>query len=60
MWFAKQLDEVLRVEGKHLEMDIVVPVPLHRQKEKERGYHQVDLFAKSLARGWGCLTGWCC
>jgi competence protein ComFC len=48
-WFAKQLDEVVRAEGKRLEADIVVPVPLHRQREKERGYNQVDLFAKSLA-----------
>jgi ComF family protein len=52
-WFAKQLDEVVRTEGNRLEADMVVPVPLHRQREKERGYNQVDLFAKSLARRLG-------
>jgi competence protein ComFC len=52
-WFAKQLDELLRTEAKRLEADIVVPVPLHRQREKERGYNQVDLFARSLARRLG-------
>jgi predicted amidophosphoribosyltransferase len=52
-WFAKQLDEVVRTEGKRLEADIVVPVPLHRQREKERGYNQADLFAKSPARRLG-------
>jgi competence protein ComFC len=28
-------------------------VPLHRQREKERGYNQVDLFGRSLARRLG-------
>jgi competence protein ComFC len=52
-WFGKRLDEVVRAEGKRLEADIVVPVPLHRQREKERGYNQVDLFGRSLARRLG-------
>jgi len=32
-----------------LEIDIVVPVPLHKKKLKKRGYNQVSLFAKELA-----------
>lgn len=30
--------------------DIILPVPLHRQKRKERGYNQTDYFAMGLAK----------
>ena len=50
-WFAGRLAEVARNQG--LEADIVVPVPLHRQRERERGYNQADLIAKPLARKLG-------
>jgi ComF family protein len=33
-----------------LQADVVVPVPLHRQRLRERGYNQADLLGKSLAR----------
>jgi ComF family protein len=33
-----------------LQADVVVPVPLHRQRLRERGYNQADLFGKPLAR----------
>ncbi|WP_239524923.1 ComF family protein [Leptobacterium flavescens] len=32
------------------DIDLVLPVPLHRQKERKRGYNQVSLFAGSLAK----------
>jgi competence protein ComFC len=47
-WFGERLREVVQQHG--LEGDLVVPVPLHRQREKERGYNQADLIAKPLAR----------
>jgi competence protein ComFC len=50
-WFAGRLAEVAGSQG--LEADIVVPVPLHRQLERERGYNQADLIAKPLARKLG-------
>ena len=34
-------------------IDYVVPVPLHRKKQKKRGYNQVSLFAKSIAEHIG-------
>jgi competence protein ComFC len=48
-WFAERLVEVLRRE-EGLGADIVVPVPLHRQRERERGYNQANLIARPLAR----------
>ena len=50
-WFAERLSEVARRDA--MSMDIVVPVPLHRQRERERGYNQADLIAKPLARQLG-------
>jgi ComF family protein len=50
-WFAGRLAEVVRREA--LAADVVVPVPLHRQRERERGYNQADLIARPLARKLG-------
>jgi len=49
-YFAWQLLQVARGDSQLLPVDVVVPVPLHRQKRKDRGYNQVDLFAHPLAR----------
>jgi competence protein ComFC len=52
-WFAKRLVEVVQREAETLAADVVVPVPLHRVRERERGYNQTDLVAKPLARRLG-------
>jgi len=52
-WFADRLGEVARREAVANDIDVVVPVPLHRQRQKERGYNQADLIAKPLARKLG-------
>ena len=48
VWFAKRLANLMIQE--RLTADIVVPVALHRQRERERGYNQADLIARPLAR----------
>ncbi len=52
-WFADRLLEVIRTDEARLMGEIVVPVPLHRQRKKERGFNQVDLFGRPLARRLG-------
>jgi ComF family protein len=52
-WFAARLGEVARREALAGGIDIVVPVPLHHQRQKERGYNQADLIGKPLARKLG-------
>ena len=49
-WFAERLAEVAQSEGQLLAADVVVPVPLHRQRERERGYNQAALLSKPLAK----------
>ena len=36
--------------------DIIIPVPIHKKREKERGYNQSKLVAKELANNIDCLT----
>ena len=50
-WFADRLVEVVQENG--IAADVVVPVPLHRQRERERGYNQAHLIARPLARKLG-------
>jgi len=52
-WFAARLAEVVHGERDRRGADVVVPVPLHRQRKKERGFNQVDLFARPLASRLG-------
>ncbi len=49
-WFAKRLAEIYTRNAEILCADVVVPVPLHRDREKERGYNQAELLSKPLAK----------
>ncbi len=49
-WFAARLAEIVESERDRFAADIVVPVPLHRQRERERGYNQAALISKPLAK----------
>lgn len=44
-WYGQLLKEDQFLDN----IDVVVPVPLHRKKLKKRGYNQVSKFAKRLA-----------
>jgi ComF family protein len=46
---AELLAETLAERG-DLAFDAVVPVPMHRAKERRRGYNQAELLARALAR----------
>jgi len=49
-WFAQRLAELASAEGEWLAADVVVPVPLHPERERERGYNQAALISKPLAK----------
>ena len=52
-WFAKRLVNLAQREREILEADVVVPVPLHKIRRKERGHNQADLIARPLAKRLG-------
>jgi predicted amidophosphoribosyltransferase len=59
-WFAERLAEVVNSEGAKLAAEVVVPIPLHRQRERERGYNQASsLVSKPLAKSCDCRTKRC-
>ena len=46
---------ILRTFNKHdaaLRGDVVIPVPLHRVREKQRGFNQATLIARAICRGY--------
>jgi len=49
-WLADRLAAVVNSEGKWLAAGGVVPVPLYRERERERGYNQSALLSKPLAK----------
>lgn len=51
--FAERLTELAKREGRILAAEVVVPVPLHRDRERQRGYNQARLVSKPLARKLG-------
>ncbi len=52
-WFAARLAETVAREGLEWRADVVVPVPLHPERQRERGYNQAELIARPLARRLG-------
>ncbi|SDX98692.1 comF family protein [Lutibacter oricola] len=44
-WLAHEMIESNRFKN----IDVIIPVPLHKKKQNKRGYNQVTTFGKSLA-----------
>ena len=49
-WFADRLAEAVRLASHELQADVVVPVPLHKDRHRERGFNQAELLSKRLAK----------
>ena len=52
-WFAARLAEMVARDPVAFAADVVVPVPLHASRLRERGYNQAELIARPLARRLG-------
>ncbi|MFD0977442.1 ComF family protein [Salinimicrobium gaetbulicola] len=48
-FLGKWLGEELKTEKRYKEITAVIPVPLHKNKLKKRGYNQVEKFGKEIA-----------
>jgi hypothetical protein len=55
-WFAAASGSRAPGAGRHA-TNILVPVPLHPQRQRDRGYNQAHLVARPLLSFWGCRTG---
>jgi len=52
-FFGKWLGTELAEIKEYRDIDLVIPVPLHKQKQKKRGYNQVEGFAEEIAKALG-------
>jgi len=52
-WFATGLQETFNRHREMCQADVVVPVPAHALRLRERGYNHAELIAKPLARSLG-------
>jgi len=50
---GRMYGELLVQQGLEKEWDLIIPVPLHRSKERRRGYNQSRCFADGLAESLG-------
>ncbi len=50
---GKNYGKKLRQEGVFDDLDLIVPVPLHPEKLRRRGYNQSEAFGRGLAEGLG-------
>jgi len=49
-WFGAQLAAIAQNAAAEWRADVIVPVPLHRDRRRERGYNQAELVARPVAR----------
>lgn len=47
------LGEEMKASGRFNEIDLVIPIPLHRQKLAKRGFNQTETFARALSSKLG-------
>lgn len=52
-WFATVLRDTAKRNPEIYVTDVIVPVPAHASRLRERGYNQAELIAKPLARSLG-------
>ena len=45
-WLGEELSEI----DAYINIDVVIPVPLHKSKLRKRGFNQVDKFGKEIAK----------
>ncbi len=52
-WFGSRLAEIARNDPRTLAAGLVVPVPLHPDRLRERGFNQAELLARAVAARLG-------
>lgn len=48
-FFGNWYGAILKEDGVFKDVDVIVPVPLHKKRLKQRGYNQAATFSKALA-----------
>ncbi len=49
-FFAQEMGKVFGKYLKEKNIDVIIPIPLHRKRQKKRGYNQAEILAKELGK----------
>lgn len=49
-YFSKQIVNNLRSDILQMKADFIVPVPMHKRRERKRGYNQAELLARAIGK----------
>lgn len=52
--FGRMLGQMMHRSGHFRNVDLVIPVPLHHSRKRERGYNQAKVIAGEVAACFGC------
>lgn len=54
-YLAKKFGDILfdRISCENLPIDVIIPVPISRRRQRRRGYNQAALMARRLSKLWG-------
>lgn len=53
-FLGRWLGAELKTLQAYQNIDVVIPVPLYNRKQRQRGYNQVDLFGREIAKSLNC------
>ena len=53
-YYLSEIRDRKLVQLKNLNLDLVIPVPLHPRKRRKRGFNQAEIFAEGIADMIGC------
>ena len=56
VYYGREVMSHLRERLREWDPDIVVPIPIHRRRERYRGYNQAELLAREIGAGLGVST----
>lgn len=56
LFYAREAAEQYREWVARRRIEGIIPVPMHRRKERQRGYNQAEVFARALGRELGLPT----
>lgn len=54
-YIGKKFGDIMydKIMYENLDIDVIIPVPLHKKRQKQRGYNQSEVMAKRLAEHMG-------
>lgn len=49
LWLGAQMGKQLKCSGRFQDIDLIIPVPLHKKRLRQRGYNQAEWICRGLA-----------